>query len=240
MTRPPVVGITAYAESVHREQFGSVPVRGVTAAYVTAIERAGGVALLVPARIDMDETLASLVISRLDALVLVGGEDIDAHHFGQSNHPSVNPAPPERDLSELALARTALAADLPVLGVCRGMQVLAVAAGGSLEQHLPDRLGRNDHASIPDGYWPHRIDSVPGTRFAQIMGEAPEVHCHHHQGIDTHPGFVPAAWSRSTDPAHRVLEAMESPPRRFCLGVQSHPEQLGDIRLFAALVAAAQ
>lgn len=235
MTTPiPVIGISAYPEVAPREHFGLVPTRGVTAAYVEMVEAAGGLAVLIPARPDFTDEHALAVLARLDALVLVGGEDVDAVHFGAANHPAVTLANPARDRTELALARVAMSVDLPLLGICRGMQVLAVAAGGTLEQHLPDRLGHNEHAAVIDGYRRHGIRTEPGSRLRDILGPEPEVACHHHQGVVSHPGFVATAWAPGP-----VLEGMERPDLRFCVGVQSHPEQLGDVRVFAALVAAA-
>lgn len=242
--RRPLIGVTAYRGHRPREGWGDIPVRLVTGAYVDEVEHAGGVALLIPARPDLDEAMARDIVARLDGLLLVGGDDIDPAHYRAATHPATESARDGRDETELALARAAWDADLPTLGVCRGMQVLAVALGGTLEQHLPDRLGHNDHASVEFGYWPHRIDTVPGTFVAGVFGASTQVVCHHHQGVCQHPGFVPAAWSEPSGdpdrmPAARVLEAMEAPERTFFVGVQSHPEEHDDNRVFAALVAAA-
>jgi putative glutamine amidotransferase len=124
---------------------------------------------------------------------------------------------------------------IPVLGVCRGMQIMAVAAGGVLEQHLPDRIGHSDHSPAPAEYGVRVVEPRDGTRLAAILGKRLEVNCHHHQGVAKHPTYEVAAWS-----SDGVVEAIESADSAFHIGVQWHPETGTDGRLFEALVSAAK
>ncbi|MEO7754873.1 MAG: gamma-glutamyl-gamma-aminobutyrate hydrolase family protein [Terracoccus sp.] len=233
--RRPVVGISAYAEDVDRGAWGAVSCRVVPTTYVEHVEAAGGLAVLLPCRADADASMVEQVVGMLDALVLVGGGDVAGAWFGEEDHPSIGPVDVARDEFEIRLARAAIASDLPMLGVCRGMQVMAVAAGGTVEQHIPDRTGDNLHGDVIGGYHEHVVRTVPGTVVADLVGETMEVSCHHHQGVGRHPGFVASAWSG--DP---TLEAMEAPGARFRVGIQSHPETRPDSRFFEALVAAAE
>lgn len=234
MSRP-LVGLTAFTEDVLREGPHRMSVRLVRSTYVDAAERAGALAVLLPARLGAEPSDVARVLGRLDGLVLVGGGDIAGRWFGEPDHLHIGGVDPARDEWEIALAREAIARDLPVLGVCRGMQVLAVADGGSVEQHLPDRLGHNDHATGEGGIYRHVVTSEANTATARLLGAQWVAHCHHHQGVGALGSFRPSAWS-----ADGVLEAMERPGHRFCLGVQSHPETIPDDRLFTALVSAAQ
>ncbi len=136
--------------------------------------------------------------------------------------------------SELAIARATAEVDLPVLGICRGMQVMAVAAGGLLEQHVPDRVGHDEHSPGPATYGSHPVRTVEGTRIARILGEQVDVPSYHHQSVLTHPGYEACAWADDG-----TLEAMEDPTASFRLAVQWHPEVGTDPRLFRALVEAA-
>ena len=123
-----------------------------------------------------------------------------------SGTPSVQASRPDRDSTELAIARASAEADLPMLGICRGMQVMAVAAGGMLEQHVPDRVGHDDHSPAPATYGNHPVRTVAGTRLAGILGEQVDVPSYHHQSVLTHPGYVASAWADDG-----TLEAMEDP-----------------------------
>jgi putative glutamine amidotransferase len=236
----PVVAVSAHEEQVVRageREPSSVRLAG--SRYVDALGRLGAVALLVPARDVLDEATARRLVASVDALVLTGGGDIAGRWFGEPDHPDIGPVDAARDVSELALARAALEAGLPVLGVCRGMQVLAVAAGGTVEQHLPDRLGHDDHSggATPDGLHRHDVGTVRGTRARALLGASFPAACHHHQGVGALGPFVGSAWS-----ADGVCEVMELPGEgsAFAVGVQSHPETVPDDRLFAALVDAAR
>ena len=228
----PVIGITCYVEAASRGDWTDVPSALLPQDYVTKVERAGGIALLIPPRLDADDGLALEVMSRLDGVILAGGADVEPSRYAAQPHPSVQPGRPDRDALELALARVSAGQDSAVRGICRGMQVMAVAAGGQLEQHVPDRVGHSEHSPAPGVYGTHPVATVEGTRVAGIVGGELDVPTYHHQSVLTHPGYVPAAWAPDG-----TLEAMEDPNARFRIAVQWHPEAGRDPRLFEALVA---
>lgn len=231
----PLIGITSYVEPASWAVWRDVPAALVPHRYVVHVQRAGGLAVVVPPlQPDADEDQLSALLARLDGLVLSGGVDVEPRRYGSERHPLAQPSRPDRDALDLGLARLTQDSDLPVLGVCRGMQVMAVAAGGSLEQHLPDRLGSTEHSPAPGTYGSHEVVTEPGSLVAQLLGERVDVATYHHQGVATHPGLVPTAWTPDG-----VVEALEAPGVRFRLGVQWHPEAGDDPRLFQALVAAA-
>lgn len=232
----PLIGITAYVEPATWRVWRDVPAALVPHRYVVHIQQAGGLAVVVPPLEPGagDDQLITL-LERLDGLVLAGGADVQPDRYGSERHPLAQPSRPDRDALEIGLARLSEGGDVPVLGVCRGMQVLAVAAGGTLEQHLPDRLGHTDHSPAPGTFGSHEVVTEAGSLVQRLLGERVDVATYHHQGVATHPGLVPSAWS--TD---GVVEALEVPAARFRLGVQWHPEAGNDPRLFEALVAAAR
>lgn len=206
--------------------------------YVDAVHRAGGLALMLPpdpaAVEDPDE-----VLDLLDGLLLAGGADIAAAAYGAEPHPEAQPPAQERDAFEIALARRALERDIPFLGICRGMQLMNVARGGTLIQHLPERYGHHEHRRVLgtfDGA-DHDVRLEPGSRAAQAAGE--EVHgtkSHHHQGIEElGSGLAVTGWSVLDD----LPEAIEVPGARFALGVQWHPEADELSRVIGAFVAEA-
>ena len=234
MSRP-LIGITCYVEPASRGDWKDVPSVVLPHDYVRQVEQAGGTIVVIPPRADADEEIAREVVSRLDGLVIAGGADVDPALYAAEPHPDVQEARHDRDALEVALARAAADADLPLLGICRGMQVMAVAAGGVLEQHVPDRVGHVDHSPGVAVYGHHEVATVPGTRLAALLGEVTDVPSYHHQSVLTHPGYEPSAWA-----GDGTLEAMEDPAARFRLGVQWHPEVGDDPRLFEALVAAAR
>jgi putative glutamine amidotransferase len=217
----PVVGLTAYDEQV---RWGVWDVPGVLlpAAYVRAVAAAGGVPVLLPPLPDgAGPGAAGAVVARLDALVLSGGPDIDPGRYGAPRAPETGPARPERDASELALLAAATAAAVPVLGVCRGLQLLNVARGGTLHQHLPDVVGTADHAPAPGVYGRHPVAVAAGSRLADALGRtAGEVASYHHQAVAT-PGAGLVVTARASD---GTVEAVEDPDLPFCLAVQWHPE----------------
>lgn len=228
----PVIGLTTYRETaawgVWHARADLLPTE-----YAAAVETAGGVPLLLPPVASAGA--AQTVVSRLDALVVSGGADVDPGRYGAAPHPRTAAWRPDRDAWELALLSAAEAAGLPVLGICRGMQVMAVHAGGTLEQHTPDVVGDDSHSPGGDAYGSVEVSTVPGSRLAGLVGARAEVSCHHHQSVASHPGFVVAA--RAAD---GTLEAMEAPGERYCLAVQWHPETRVELGLMAGLVAAAE
>jgi putative glutamine amidotransferase len=233
-SRRPVIGLTCYVEPVTRAVWQDVPSATVPYSYVRQIELAGGLVVIIPPRADGDPALAAEILARLDGLVIAGGADVDPARYARQRHTSVQESREDRDAMELALASAAADQDVPLLGICRGMQVMAVAAGGDLEQHVPDRVGHEDHSPQAGVYGKHAVSTVDGTRVHALLGESTVVPTYHHQSVLTHPGFVAAAWA-----ADGTLEAMEDPGAGFRLAVQWHPEEGDDPRLFAALVEAA-
>lgn len=232
--RRPVIAVSCYVEPASRGDWTDVPSALVPHAYVRHVEQAGGLVVLVPPRLDADDALAAELLDRVDGLVMAGGADVEARRYGAHPHASMHASRPDRDALELALARVSAERDLPVLGICRGMQVMAVAAGGELEQHIPDRVGHHGHGLTPGVFGVHSVTTVEGTSVARLLGPAMEVPTSHHQSVLSHPGYVPAAWCDDG-----TLEAMEDPGASFRVGVQWHPEVDHDARLFSALVDAA-
>jgi putative glutamine amidotransferase len=238
-TRRPVVGLTSYVEEVDRSPWVGQRSAVLPHRYVAHVERAGGLAVLLPPRADVDEAMARELVGRLDGLVLVGGADVEASRYGASPHPTSQSPRPDRDAWEIALLAAAVESDLPVLGICRGMQVMAVAAGAVLDQHLPDRVGHEGHCPRPGMYASHHVLPVPGTRVARLLGGGPlDVPTYHHQGVRPESlegsGWIAAAWHDDG-----TLEAMEDPSGCFRVAVQWHAEEDEGAALFEALVTAA-
>ena len=204
--------------------------------YARAIQGAGAMmAMLPPDRRATDDPAE--LLDRIDALVLGGGADIDPGSQGADAHPETVGTNPERDDFEIALARGALERGLPLLGVCRGMQILNVACGGSLDQHLPDRLGHERHRPMPGTWAEHEVRIEPGSLAARAAGaEKLTVKTHHHQGVDAIPESLEASAWASDDES---VEAIESPDGAFTLGVLWHPEEDTEDRVIAALIEAA-
>jgi putative glutamine amidotransferase len=226
----PLVGITTY---VVPATFGAWETDSalVPHDYVRAVERAGGRPLLVPPSTDaVEETL-----DVLDGLILSGGADLDPGLYGQEPHAETDPVDEERDGAELALLRGALERDLPVLAICRGSQVMNVAFGGDLVQHLPDVLGDDRHRETPGTFAEHEVQLDGGSRLGRVLGPTAAVKSHHHQGLGR-IGDGLAATARAED---GTVEGLEEPSRRFAVGVLWHPEAGEDARLFAELVAEA-
>jgi putative glutamine amidotransferase len=232
--RRPVIGLTTYAEQA---RFGlhDTPSAVLPMAYVKAVHTTGGRAVLItPDDPDPD------VLHALDGIVFTGGSDVDPALYGAEPHPATD-VRPDRDAAEALLLRAALDADLPLLGVCRGMQLLAVVAGGRLHQHLPDLLGHDRHrdaaaSSIaPQSGGGHDVLLAAGSSAHAILGRRAAVNSYHHQAVADPGRLTAVGWC----PQDRIIEAVEDPTRRFALGVQWHPERTDDLRTFAALVAAA-
>lgn len=231
----PVIGITAALDPVAfgpwRELAAFVPL-----AYVTAVQRAGGLGVLLAPDVEAPEAVLDL----LDGLLVTGGADVDPASYGQEPHPETAGTRPERDAFELALICEATRRDLPLLAVCRGMQVLNVARGGTLLQHLPGVVGHEEHRRTAGTFAgnDHDVVLTPGSLAARAAGE--ERHgtlSHHHQGVDrVGEGLVVTGRATRDD----LVEAVEDPARRWVLGVQWHPEADELSRVIGALVAEAR
>ena len=233
MSRP-LVGICA---AVEQARFGAwdQPAVLIPRGYTDAVERAGGLPLLVPPDDEVAEH-PGLLLDRLDGLMLAGGRDIDPLTYGATPDPHTTDPSPERDRFELALASAALERDMPLLGVCRGMQMLNVACGGTLLQHV-EREQLQRHRPTPGVFTDHDVDLVSGSLAARAAGgERVSVRSHHHQAIgELGEGLV--ATGRS--PEDGLVEAVELPSKRFVLGVLWHPEEDEASGVIGALVDAA-
>ena len=223
----PIIGITSYAL---RAAFGvwETETALVPQVYVHAIDRAGGRPLVVPPSLEgIEETL-----DVLDGIVFSGGEDIEPGHYGAEPHPETTNVNKPRDRAELALLRAALERDMPVLAVCRGSQILNVALGGDLVQHLPDVVGDEKHKHTPGVFADHDVTLKSGSRLSHLLGERAPVKSHHHQGYGKlGSGLEPVAWAEDG-----TIEGLEEPSKRYTLGVLWHPEESDDIALFEGLV----
>ena len=231
MTQHPVIGITCYAQRARWSHWDDEAVL-LPRRYVDAVARAGGQPVLLP---PVDGGIA--VLPRLDGLVLSGGADVDPARYGAPPHPAAGPFSAARDNAELDACQQALATGLPLLGICRGLQVINVALGGTLHQHLPDLVGDDSHSPEQSAYPPHKVSVAPATQLAAILGRSEAaVPTHHHQAINQlGAGLVATAW---TDDG--VIEAVEfASPEQFMVAVQWHPEAGDDLSLFTALIAAA-
>ena len=223
----PVIGVTAYAQPA-RWGVWDLPAVLVPLAYVESVERAGGRAVLVPpSELGVDE-----VLDGLDAIIFSGGADVNPEHYGQEPHPATDEPQHHRDLGELALMNAAMERELPMLAICRGFQLLNVARGGDLIQHLPEAVGHDVHKEVPGVFSEHPVEVSEGTRLAGIIGSRSDVTSHHHQAVGRlGEGLVQTAWAADGTP-----EAVEDPTKPFVVGVQWHPEAGEDQALFDALV----
>jgi putative glutamine amidotransferase len=237
MTGHPVIGISSYQQQARWGNWDDQAIL-LPRRYVDKVVQAGGLPVLLP-----PAEGGAAVLPRLDALILSGGSDVEPSRYGAAAHPAAGPFNAERDSAELELCRHALATGLPVLGICRGLQVINVALGGTLHQHLPDLVGNDSHSPELAGYGPHKVSVAPSTQLAAILGRSEAaVPTHHHQAIDRlGAGLVATAW---TDDG--VIEAVEFDQAAdvghtapFMIAVQWHPEAGDDLSLFTALVAAA-
>lgn len=233
---PPLIGLTTYREhaawGIWETTADLLP-----SVYARAVAEAGGVPVLLPPAADPQRCAAAAraVVGGIAGLVVAGGADVNPQRYGETPHPATTSWREDRDAWELALLEAAAAADLPVLGVCRGMQVMAVHAGGTLAQHLPELIGHEEHSPAGDRFGETGVSVAEGSLLAALVPHRTTVHCHHHQAVRTHPGFEAVAWSDEG-----VLEAVEAPGERFNIGVQWHPEMAADRGLFRALVEAAR
>lgn len=231
----PVLGLTTYLD---RAQTGvwDVPASFLPAGYFQGITAAGGIGVLLPPQ-PVNPGIAARVLDGLAGLVVTGGKDVDPAAYGQVRHPATDEPACDRDAWEFALLAEALSRGLPVLGICRGAQLLNVALGGTLHQHLPDVLGHCGHRAGNAVFTTMTVRTVAGTRLAALVGESCEVPCYHHQAI-ADLGDRLLVSGRDDD---GVIEAIELPGDNFVVAVQWHPEEsLHDLRLFAAIVDAAR
>lgn len=222
----PVIGITTYLTPAAWGAW-QMDAALVPADYVRGVIRAGGAPLLVPPGADLDATLGAV-----DGLVFSGGSDLDPALYGAAPHPETGGVVRERDDFELALMRAALEQDMPMLAICRGSQVLNIALGGDLEQHVPDRVGTDVHKQVNGVFAEHDVDVVRGSRLGSLLGDRHDVKSHHHQGF----GELGAGLQVSARAPDGTVEALEDPERRFTVGVLWHPEAGEDLALFEALV----
>jgi putative glutamine amidotransferase len=237
MSRP-VIGICAALEharwSVWDEEAMLLP-----RSYISAIQRAGGLAVMLPPDPVACEDPGQM-LDLIDGLILAGGADIDPASYGEAAHPNTTGTVPERDQFELALSRGAIDRDMPVLGICRGMQLLNVACGGTLVQHLPERFGHHEHRRVVGSFdgADHDVQVRDGTLAMRVIGESCHAtKSHHHQGIDRLGEGLEVSGTSALD---ELPEAIELGDARFVLGVQWHPEADETSSVIGALVAAAE
>jgi gamma-glutamyl-gamma-aminobutyrate hydrolase PuuD len=227
----PVVALTAYDEQA---SWGNWNTKAslVPSAYVRALVEAGASPVILPVQDEPESSLDSLV-ERLDGLVLTGGPDVDPARYGAEPHPRSQAPRKQRDERELALIAAAARRRLPVLAICRGMQLLNVAYGGTLVQHLPEVVGHDGHNPQPGEFSTHAVHLEPQSALCGLLGWSERaVPTHHHQGIDRlADGFSAVAWADDG-----TIEALEDPTKPFLIGVQWHPEADDDRSVFEALV----
>jgi putative glutamine amidotransferase len=237
MSRP-VIGICTALEqarwSVWDEEAVLLP-----RSYIGAIQRAGGLALMLPpdARAAQDP---DQLLGLIDGLILAGGADIDPGSYAQEPHEKTTGTVPERDTFEIGVVRAAIERDMPVLGICRGMQLINVALGGTLLQHLPDRFGHHEHRRVVGSFdgADHDVELRDGTLAMRVVGEARHAtKSHHHQGVD---GLGEGLEVSGVSALDGLPEAIELTGARFVLGVQWHPEADETSTVVGALVAAAE
>jgi putative glutamine amidotransferase len=228
----PVIGISAATERARWGAWDEVATL-LPRSYADAVQHAGGLALLLPTD-PLGADSPDDVLDRFDALILAGGADLDPRSYGAAPHPEVTVTRPERDEVELALARRALERELALLGICRGMQVLNVATGGTLIQHLPDAASDDRHRPVPGSFAEHGVRLEPGSLASRAAGaDRITVKTHHHQGVDDlGEGLVASGWSESDG----IVEAIELPGGPFVLGVLWHPEEDPGSRVIPSLV----
>jgi gamma-glutamyl-gamma-aminobutyrate hydrolase PuuD len=228
---PPRIGLTTYREQAIWGVWDE-PADLLPATYADAVSLAGGLPMLLPPT-EIDGAAAA-VLDGVHGLLLAGGADIDPGRYDAPRDEHTGPERADRDGWELELVRAALALDLPVLGVCRGMQVMAVALGGTLTQHLPDAVGNSTHQPVVGEHGRHEVVVAEGSRLREILGPASSVPTYHHQAVDRLPaGVVATAWT-----ADRTVEGFEVCDRTWAVGVQWHPEVQDGESLFSAFIAA--
>jgi putative glutamine amidotransferase len=222
-----LIGVSTYLESGARWGVWELEAALLPVGYPRLVQRAGGLAAMLPPD---DPAHAAAAVARLDGLVIAGGPDVEPVRYGAEPHPRTGPPARERDAWELALIDAALTARVPLLGICRGMQLLNVALGGTLVQHL------DGHAEVVGVFGNHAVKPVPGSLYAGVVPEETSVPSYHHQAVDRlGTGLVPSAYADDG-----TVEALELPSGEgWVLGVQWHPEMGEDVRVMRALVEAA-
>jgi gamma-glutamyl-gamma-aminobutyrate hydrolase PuuD len=231
----PVIGITAYEETATWNQWSALASL-LPARYVQSVEGAGGMPLLIPVQ-ELSAEDARALLGRLDGVIVSGGPDVNPERYGQAPHPETGRPRDTRDEIEATVLEAAMSDEIPTLAICRGLQVLNVARGGTLLQHLTDAVGHGGHTPDPRGHGPHEVRVQPGTLLADLVGwEHADVPTHHHQAVDRlGEGLVATAWA-----ADDTIEGVEDRSVPFLVGVQWHPEAGEDLSLFRGLVAAAR
>jgi putative glutamine amidotransferase len=217
----PVIGVSCATEQA-RWGVWDQPALVLPRSYATAIQGAEGLAVLLPPDPAVTGDPDPL-LDLLDGVIISGGSDVDPATYGAERHPETGTTWPDRDAFEVALAQRAIERDLPLLGVCRGMHVLNVARGGTLDQHLPDRIGHEDHRHDPGSFSDHAVRLLSGSRAAALAGgERVAVKSHHHQGLaQIGEGVEVSGWSLPDE----VVEAIELPSCEFAVGILWHPEE---------------
>ncbi|CAM5746762.1 putative glutamine amidotransferase [Streptomyces afghaniensis 772] [Streptomyces afghaniensis] len=223
----PLIGVSTYLEAGARWGVWELEAALLPVGYPRLVQRAGGLAAMLPPD---DPAYAAAAVARLDGLVIAGGPDVEPVRYGAEPHPRTGPPARERDAWELALIDAALTARVPLLGICRGMQLLNVALGGTLVQHL------DGHAEVVGVFGNHAVKPVPGSLYAGVVPEETSVPSYHHQAVDRlGEGLMPSAYAEDG-----TVEALELPSGEgWVLGVQWHPEMGEDVRVMRALVEAA-
>ena len=228
---PPLIGLTTYVEPARHGSSEEVSAF-LPISYVTSVIRSGGCPLLLPP----SPAEPGIPLSAVNGLVVTGGPDVDPKLYGADPHPETSVPRPERDAWEVALCRAALDDDLPILAICRGLQVLNVAMGGTLHQHLPEVIGNSLHREVVGQLTSNEITLLEDSAVGSIVGTRTEGLCHHHQAVDRLGRRMRAVGFA----ADGTVEAVEVAGQEFALGVQWHPEDNpDDDRLFEALVEAA-
>lgn len=231
MSRP-VVGLTCYLERARWNSWDE-PAALIGEHYLRSLTQAGARTVIVP-----QDVVDNSVLDRLDGLVLAGGADVDPATYAADPHSATGPTRPERDQAEIMLYTGARERGMPVLGICRGLQIMSIATGGSLHQHLPDLVGDTSHRSAPGTFNDHGATFAPGSLIARIVGaEHTVVNSSHHQAV-ADPGLLTVTgWAQDA-----TIEVAEDPAAHFGLGVQWHPEVVQtevSARIFAAFATAA-
>jgi putative glutamine amidotransferase len=238
MTSTPLIGLVADQKTVTVGPWVDVLNDAISHSYVSAIEQGGGSPLMIPS-VQANVDNVDRILDALDGLLLPGGSDMDSALYGQVAHPQNDTPLRIRDDLEIALTRRAVARGIPVYGVCRGMQIINVALGGTIEQHLADRLEMTPHRDVVGAYTRHAVTPVVGSSLAELLGAHTfEIVSHHHQAVgNLAPGLAPTAYAPDG-----VVEAVEGTGDNFLVGVQWHPEQDladGGLLLFHDFVRAA-